>query len=114
MVGAVDFSYSNGHFESPHSLHYIKAEVNPYTSALLAIMRVFDQYSLSKHEVYGFGAQNPWSSPDCFPLNGTSHLHAVDLKHEYLKCLKQIQMAGPSELSAIVRKCRAQVTKTAS
>ena len=40
MIGAIDFTFSNGHQDSPLSLHYLDSQGNSYINCIKAVMTV--------------------------------------------------------------------------
>jgi len=78
-MGAIDFTYSNGHHSSPLSLHSTAlAESNQYVRCINAVASQLQTYCSSsnqqKYTFFGFGAVPEFMGmtevSHCFPLNG--------------------------------------------
>ncbi|XP_068085435.1 copine-8-like [Anabrus simplex] len=106
----IDFTASNGDPSSPESLHYFGSMVpNQYEQALSAVGEIIEDYDSDKlFPVLGFGARLP-------PDGRISHEFYVNMNPEnpycngvtgvleaYKKCIRQIQMHGPTNFSPII------------
>lgn len=61
LIGAIDFTHSNGAPTNPNSLHYIGDDKkNQYEQAIEAVGNILSNYdSDKKYPFYGFGAVLP-------------------------------------------------------
>lgn len=119
LVGAIDFTYSNGSVESPQSLHYVdQVEGNHYLNSLKAVMQVLHQYdSDKKYPFYGFGAipthMNASKVSDCFPINGNEadpSIRGIDeLVRTYQSVLHSVKLSGPTRFAPLIRQTRKHV-----
>jgi len=107
---AIDFTASNGHPQSPESLHFI-ASVSPnqYEQALTAVMEIIQDYDSDRlFPVLGFGARLP-------PHGQVSHEFFVNMHPDnpfcnglsgvldaYKKCIRQVQLFGPTNFSPVI------------
>lgn len=76
MVGAIDYTASNGEPGHPSSLHYLGAN-NQYESALMHVGAVIEPYDNDRSfPVFGFGGiprhLGVNSVSHCFAMNGNS------------------------------------------
>ena len=74
LIGAIDFTYSNGLQNNPNSYHHI-SEQNQYIQAINSVGKILDQYDSDKvYPIYGFGGAPTFMGSNevshCFPLNG--------------------------------------------
>lgn len=77
LIGAIDFTYSNGTASNPSSLHYIGNPHNQYINCLTEVTKILHQYdSDGKYPFYGFGGIPTYMGATdvsyCFPLNGNA------------------------------------------
>jgi Copine len=81
LIGAIDFTYSNGSATNPSSLHYLGSQQNQYEQALDAVGEVLAQYDSDQmYPFYGFGAVPVGGKvvSHCFPLNPAQpNLHGM-------------------------------------
>lgn len=115
MIGAIDFTYSNGNASNPTSLHYVGNPKNQYLNCLTAVTSILDQYdSDGKYPFYGFGAiptfMGATEVSDCFPLNGNindPHITGIDgVVAAYCEKVGWVKMMGPTKFAPIIRQCR--------
>ena len=73
MVGAVDYTASNGEPSNPSSLHYMGGN-NQYEAALMNVGVIVEPYDNDRSfPVFGFGG-----IPRHLGINGVSHCFAMD------------------------------------
>lgn len=118
LMGAIDFTYSNGCSSSPQSLHYTgnNNSENQYTEVLRAVTTILDHYDTDKeYPFYGFGAQVAGYTQvsHCFPLNGdpkSPSIKGVDAVIEaYKEILPNLRMSGPTNFAPLLRECKRQI-----
>lgn len=118
LMGAIDFTYSNGCSSSPQSLHYTGNNngENQYTEVLRAVTTILDHYDSDKeYPFYGFGAQVAGYTQvsHCFPLNGdpkSPSIRGVDAVIEaYKEILPNLRMSGPTNFAPLLRECKRQI-----
>ncbi|CAG7719447.1 unnamed protein product [Allacma fusca] len=112
---AIDFTASNGDPNEGNSLHHFSSQnnhtcPNPYEQAIQAVGDIIQDYDQTKQfPVYGFGARVP-------PAGTVSHNFYVTLnpdspycddivgvQNAYRNCVRQIQLAGPTNFAPIVK-----------
>lgn len=109
---AVDFTASNGHLNTPGTLHYSDG-VTPsvYQQALAAVGSVVSPYLAQDRcfEAYGFGAKHPASQSVRFdfPLNlhGGEDPRVVGVEglvQAYSNAVHQVGFAGPTNFSPVL------------
>jgi hypothetical protein len=107
----IDFTRSNGVLNDPNSLHrIIPGNFNDYEQAISScglIMAFYDYDQL--FPVYGFGAiiDNTNQVNNCFNINFQQNpeIHTIDnVIEEYHKCLRKINLWGPTYFSPIIKK----------
>ncbi len=122
LIGAIDFTFSNGAPSNPTSLHSVSGGANQYEAALRAVTDILDQYdSDKKYPFYGFGGIPEfmnWSHVShCFPLNGDTacpEITGVDsVLRLYRENLNMIKLMGPTHFADVLRTAREQVEKSA-
>lgn len=120
LIGAVDFTFSNGPCNLSSSLHYLDpddAKPNQYMQAIRAVGNILDQYdSDKKYPFYGFGAvpsgeQAEDAVSDCFALNeDETELEGVEAVIEaYKATAASCAYMGPTRFASVIRKAREQV-----
>lgn len=77
LIGAIDFTYSNGNPSNPTSLHHLSDSLNHYEQAIQAVGRILNDYdSDHQYPFYGFGGAPHFMGSGhtevshCFALNG--------------------------------------------
>jgi hypothetical protein len=120
LIGAIDFTYSNGAPSNPTSLHSLEGGANQYEACLKAVTDILDQYdSDKKYPFYGFGGIPEYMNwahiSHCFPLNGdvgNPEICGVDqvLAH-YRSNLNCIKFMGPTHFAEVIKTARLQVEK---
>ena len=107
----IDFTRSNGVLNNPNSLHrIIPGNFNDYEQAISScglIMAFYDYDQL--FPAYGFGAiiDNTNQVNNCFNINFQQNpeIHTIDnVIEEYHKCLRKINLWGPTYFSPIIKK----------
>ena len=107
----IDFTASNGPPNDPSSLHYISpGNFNDYEKAIKScgLIMAFYDYD-QKFATYGFGAvvNNIPKVNMCFNINFNQdpEIYTIDnVISEYRKCLRKIQLAGPTQFCPMIRK----------
>lgn len=110
LIGAIDFTYSNGGASNPCSLHYTgTSQLNQYEIALDAVGSVLAQYdSDKKYPFFGFGAvpAGEKNVNHCFQLDpNVEELNGIaDVLRAYRDTVPFIRMAGPTCFAPVFRK----------
>lgn len=108
LLIAVDFTGSNGHPNSPSSLHYINpAGYNQYQSALHAVSDILLNYDSDKEvPLYGFGGKINRQLSHCFPLNFNHQNPAVSglpgIMTAYRNALSVVELSGPTLFAQVI------------
>lgn len=75
LVGAIDYTQSNGNPSNPSSLHYLGGRMNQYEAALISVGSIVEPYDSDRSfPVFGFGGiprhleEN--KTNHCFAMNG--------------------------------------------
>ena len=110
LAVAIDFTGSNGHPTSPHSLHYMGgAQPNQYVKAIMSVGDVLMQYDNDKQvPCFGFGALLPNTrvTSHFFHCNFQSnpYVHGVQgILDAYGNALPQVRLSGPTNFAEVVR-----------
>lgn len=119
LIAAIDFTYSNGHPDTPSSHHYLhKGGVNHYQKALMNILKAIERYDTDKKiPVIGFGGiprfMNQTQVSHCFPLNGNVNDYSINGMEELLEVYKQnvpkIEMSGPTKFAKLLKNVKEMV-----
>ena len=118
---AIDFTGSNGHPDTPTSLHYIGTESNQYETAIKACGNIVAYYDYDqKFPAFGFGAKFN-GKPDvdqCYPLNGNPddpEIYGIDgILQAYRTVLKNSKLWGPTHFHHFIEKMNDIVIKDIS
>ncbi|OMJ84958.1 hypothetical protein SteCoe_13867 [Stentor coeruleus] len=108
LLIAVDFTGSNGHPNSPSSLHYINpAGQNQYQSALHAVSDILLNYDSDKEvPLYGFGGKINRQLSHCFPLNFNHQSPSVSgisgIMTAYKNALSVVELSGPTLFAKVL------------
>lgn len=119
IIGAIDFTYSNGDASNPSSLHYIcDGKQTQYECALDAVGSCMSQYDSDQlYPVFGFGAIPPGESKTshCFSIApGQEQIHGMDnVLAAYRSIASQVQMSGPTNFAPVFRKAIEMVERAA-
>ena len=106
---AIDFTQSNGNPLSPNSLHsIINNKPNDYENTIRECGYIVAYYDYDQlFPVYGFGAIINNSLSHCFNINFNNdpNIYTIDnVIKEYQKCLRKIQLSGPTYFSPVIKK----------
>jgi hypothetical protein len=110
LIGAVDFTYSNGLQSNPSSLHHTETD-NDYMKAIRAVGNILNQYdSDKKYPFYGFGGAPTFMGQEsvshCFPLNGNEENPEIvgidEVISTYKDVAKNIKLLGPTNFAPIL------------
>mmetsp|Transcript_7303 Transcript_7303/g.10878 ORF Transcript_7303/g.10878 Transcript_7303/m.10878 type:complete len:600 (-) Transcript_7303:107-1906(-) len=107
---AIDYTASNGHPSSPHSLHFISPNgENHYSSAIKDVGGVIEYYDTDKKfPVFGFGGRPVPRGPTehCFPVNGNDsdpEVYGVSgILATYRESLSKIELSGPTLFAPVI------------
>ncbi|XP_063687973.1 copine-3-like isoform X5 [Bolinopsis microptera] len=110
-MAAFDFTASNGHPNTPASLHHLNAQgVNQYTMAWTAIGQVLQDYDWDKQfPAYGFGGALPPNNQVSFEfaLNANSQdpncAGIQGVIQAYTTALQNVALSGPTNCAPIIR-----------
>ena len=117
LIGAIDFTYSNGMPSNPTSLHYTGGH-NQYIEAIRAVGDILNSYDSDKqYPFYGFGGIPEYMGATevshCFPLNGNNEnaeIVGVDgVLEKYNENVKQVKFLGPTNFAPVIKKAKEQV-----
>ena len=117
LIGAIDFTYSNGMPSNPTSLHYTGGH-NQYVEAIRAVGDILNNYdSDKKYPFYGFGGVPEFMGQDevshCFPLNGNNdnpEIESIDgVLETYKENVSKIKFLGPTHFAPVIEKAKKQV-----
>ena len=117
LIGAIDFTYSNGMPSNPTSLHYTGNQ-NQYIEAIRAVGDILNNYdSDHQYPFYGFGGvpefMNETEVSHCFPLNGNwsnPEIVGVDsVLDTYRENVSKIKFLGPTHFAPVIEKAKQQV-----
>lgn len=88
LIGAIDFTYSNGATCNPSSLHYVSpGKQNQYETALEAVGEVLAPYDADQmYPFYGFGAVPPGQTE-------VSHCFQIDPDNEEVQGIQNVLKA---------------------
>ena len=116
LIGAIDFTYSNGGATNPSSLHYVcPGKQNQYEQALEAVGTILANYdSDQQYPFYGFGAIPPGQKEvsHCFPISGDQQIKGIDnVLAAYRALAPKVQMAGPTFFAPVLRQAIQHVEK---
>lgn len=111
MLGAVDFTGSNGDPRSPTSLHYINPVApNEYLTALQAVGNILLDYDKDKQvPLYGFGG-SIMNGPvnHCFALNFNEQQPAVSglegIVGAYKNAFQYVGLSGPTYFAPVIQR----------
>jgi len=105
---AIDFTGSNGHPDTPGSLHYRKGSTpNQYQQAIHAVGSILAPYdSDQKYPIWGFGGSMNSTVSHCFPLTFSSsqiEVQGVDgLLKAYGNAFTKVSLSGPTYFAEII------------
>ncbi|KAJ6238827.1 copine-8 [Anaeramoeba flamelloides] len=110
LVFSIDFTASNGHINSPNSLHYTDDfSLNQYQESIMKCGSILSNYcEKKKFPVYGFGARIDNNISHCFSLTGNSEQPEVEgiqgVMDIYKKVLgwKNMRLWGPTHFAPII------------
>lgn len=108
LLIAVDFTGSNGHPNSPTSLHYLTPNgFNHYQSALYSVADILLNYDSDKEvPLYGFGGKINRHLSHCFPLNFDSQNPSVTglggIMNAYKEALRCVELSGPTLFAQVI------------
>ena len=111
IVGAVDYTSSNGKSTLPSSLHYLGVK-NQYEAAIYQVGQVLEPYdSYKSYPFFGFGGipkhMGATGVSHCFLMNGNSknpEIHTiVNCLATYRKTLNEIQFSGPTYFAPLLK-----------
>ena len=114
LIGAIDFTYSNGMPSNPTSLHYTGNQ-NQYIEAIRAVGDILNNYdSDHQYPFYGFGGvpefMNETEVSHCFPLNGNwsnPEIVGVDsVLDTYKENVSKIKFLGPTHFAPVIEKAK--------
>lgn len=110
LIGAVDFTYSNGLQSNPSSLHHTGTE-NQYMKAIRSVGEILHQYDSDKvYPFYGFGGAPTFMGSEqvshCFPLNGNeanAEIAGIDnVINTYKDVAKNVKLLGPTHFAPML------------
>ena len=120
MVGAIDYTASNGEPSNPNSLHYMGGN-NQYEAALFNVGGIVEPYDNDRSfPVFGFGG-----IPRHLGINGVNHCFAMNgnsanpdivgvqgIVEMYRSTLPQIGLGGPTLFAPLLTEFRNYVQST--
>jgi len=117
LMGAVDFTYSNGSATNPTSLHYTGTDSgNQYEQALRAVGSILSGYDADqKYPFYGFGGIPDGADKvsHCFPINGDAanpELEGIEnVIAAYRDSVTKVKFLGPTQFAPILRQAKENV-----
>lgn len=120
LIVAIDFTASNGSFDSPGSLHFISPECqNEYEKAIYQVGTILEPYDSDKEfPVFGFGGcpKNGNSTSHCFPLNGKKKKPNVSgvqgILDIYHKSQNTVTLSSPTLFKKVMKKVRSLASST--
>jgi vacuolar-type H+-ATPase subunit F/Vma7 len=109
LLAAIDFTGSNGHPDSPDSLHYRHGKgPNEYQQAISVVGQIVEPYDTDKRfPVWGFGGKVGNMVSHCFPL--TFNPNSIEVQgirgilEVYANAFQHVQLSGPTYFSEIIR-----------
>ena len=121
VVGAIDYTASNGNPSQPSSLHYLGPN-NQYESAISNVGAVVEPYDTDRSfPFFGFGG-----IPRHMGINGISHCFAINgnmgdpeiqsimgVIQTYRQTLPQIGLGGPTLFAPLLEQFKSHVQATA-
>ena len=119
LIGALDFTYSNGLQNNPNSLHHI-SDKNQYIQAINSVGKILDQYDSDKvYPIYGFGGAPTYMGSNevshCFPLNGQKNNPEIAGIENVIKTYKEnsgkVKLLGPTLFAPVLRQTRDLINK---
>lgn len=114
LIGAVDFTYSNGLQSNPSSLHHTGTE-NQYMKAIKSVGEILHQYDSDKvYPFYGFGGAPTFMGSEavshCFPLNGSDaspEIAGIDnVLKTYRDVSSKVKLLGPTHFAPMLQKTK--------
>jgi len=121
LIGAIDFTFSNGAPSNPVSLHCTDGPTkNQYETVLESVTSILDSYdSDKKYPFYGFGGVPEYMGwahvSHCFPLNGNvadpEIIGVSEVINHYRANLNTIKFMGPTHFAEVLKEAREQVEK---
>ena len=110
LIGAIDFTYSNGLQSNPSSLHHTETE-NQYMKATRSVGEILHQYDSDKvYPFFGFGGAPTFMGSEqvshCFPLNGSDanpEIAGIDnVIATYKDVVKNVKLLGPTHFAPML------------
>ena len=120
LIGAIDFTYSNGPPSLSSSLHtQVEGGENQYEQAIKAVGGILDHYdSDKKYPFFGFGGiptymEDQNTVNDCFPLNGDEENPEIEGIDNVIECYRQnvnrIKMMGPTRFAPVLKRTKEMI-----
>lgn len=115
LMGAIDFTSSNGQPGMESSLHFSGADGNQYTQAIRSVGTILDQYdSDKKYPFFGFGGvpkfMGTQDTRNVFPLNGDDanpEIEGIDAVIEaYNTAIQDTTLSGPTCFAPVLRRAK--------